>query len=149
MQDNIHASIGQKCPQRQRKDSRTITVEKLNFKYTTSLVTVSTHLHIYVVECLHRQGRPVCPLCVLLREECLKHSAYLTHVTSHLNFENQSNNSVKLIISSLKVHFNNLKVSLPVLPNFKQNLMHMCCFLRVSFFEGQEIAQVIAYTSQA
>lgn len=119
------------------------------FKYTTSQVTVSTHLHLYVVECLHRQGRPVFSLCVLLIEECLKHSAYLKYVTPHLNFENQSNNSVQLIISSLKVHFNNLKVYLPVLPNFKHNLMHMCCFLSVSFFEGQEIAQVIAYISQA
>jgi hypothetical protein len=43
----------------------------------------------------------------------------------------------------------NLKVSLPVLPNFKQNLMHMCCVLSLSFFEEGEIAEAIAYTSQA
>jgi len=85
----------------------------------------------------------------LLIEGCLKHSEYLTHVTPHLNFENQSNTSVQLIIPSLKVHFNNLKVSLPVLPNFKQNLMHMCCVLNLSFFEEGEIAEAIAYTSQA
>jgi hypothetical protein len=73
----------------------------------------------------------------------------LTHVTPHLNFENQSNTSVQLIIPSLKVHFNNLKVSLPVLPHFKQNLMHMWCVLNLSFFEEGEIAEAIPYTSQA
>jgi len=73
----------------------------------------------------------------------------LTHVTPHLNFENQSNTSVQLIISSLKVRFNNLKVSLPVLPNFKQNLMQMCCVLSPSFFEEGVIAEAITYTSQA
>jgi len=67
----------------------------------------------------------------------------------HLNFENQSNSSVQLIISSLKVRFNNLQVSLPVLPNFKQNLMHMCYVLSLSFFKEGVIAEAIAYTSQA
>jgi hypothetical protein len=122
---------------------------KTYFKYTTSLVTLSTHLHLYVVECLQRQGRPICSLRVLLIEGCLKHSAYLTHVTPYLNFENQSSTSVQLIISSLKVRFNNLTVSLPVLPNFKQNLMHMCCVLSLSFFEEGVIAEAITYTSHA